>query len=433
MSKTSCISHPPAQSIVVIREDYLRIADGNHCAAALLNIFEYWTNIKAGQRDQAVIENQIAAVGGASPVDDTLWIYKSIPALKAEMMGLFGDTKVSAALKLLEQKGFIESRNNPKYGWDRTLQYLLKIEVVQALILRHGSLESKASKVVKVRHGSLKSKAAIPETTAETTTETTTESLFAPTGALLPEQEKPDAVKEQPGAPVSQNDRSLSDAQPDAPVDEDVPPVFADAIEGIPDDSFYDDDDDDDWDDAPRKLYECTPKDIAAMLALYYEWVPVKPLNARRQVVTLKEVISNTSNRDCAKALWQRGVRLTDVVACLGKMRRTPPPGGHEPMTFCFVAIKIEEWARKDRADNWYSEKFVSICPKRPGVRIEDWNSLAEFKAAYPDGHPDYYVEVPPPYINPDAPDEDDWDDYDDESTLTADEIAAIYADAAGG
>lgn len=170
MTKTKCITHPPRQSLVIIREDYLAICDGNHCAAAILNIFEYWTDNKLDNCEQAAIENAIATEGNAPLVNADLWIYKSIPELKAELLGLFGDSKISAALDVIKDLGILESRNNPKYGWDRTLQYQFNIKVAQALISRLGaSVKNKASKASKVRHGSRKIKAAIPKTTTEDT------------------------------------------------------------------------------------------------------------------------------------------------------------------------------------------------------------------------------------------------------------------------
>jgi len=171
MSKSSCISHNARQQIVIIREDYLIICDDNHCAAALLNIFEYWTNIKLGNQEQAQVENKIAAAGGAAPVESDLWIYKSIPELQTECMGLFGETKISKGLKFILDKGFIESRNNPKYGWDRTLQYRFQFEAVQAVILRHGSREITTSKTAKSQDESRENTAAIPETSSKTPTE----------------------------------------------------------------------------------------------------------------------------------------------------------------------------------------------------------------------------------------------------------------------
>lgn len=185
MSKSSCITHNSRQIAVIIRQDYLAICDNNHCAAALLNIFEYWTNIKLGQQEQARIENEIADAGKADKIDDSLWIYKSIPELQKELMGLFGETKVGNALKIILDKGFITTRNNPKYGWDRKLQYLFNIELVQAVILRYGNRKTTTLKASKPRHASLENKAAIPKTTTKTPNEITSKNV-TPDG-LIPE------------------------------------------------------------------------------------------------------------------------------------------------------------------------------------------------------------------------------------------------------
>lgn len=169
MTKTSCIAHPAGQMVLIIREDYLAICDKNHCAAAILNVFEYWTNIKIGQRSQAKSENEIARAGGADEVDESLWIYKSVADLQVELMGLFGETKISSSLKAIESKGFLDTRNNPKYGWDRTIQYLFKTEVIQSVISRNGSLKNKKSKPRNNGLSNRKNKEAIPKNTTKTT------------------------------------------------------------------------------------------------------------------------------------------------------------------------------------------------------------------------------------------------------------------------
>lgn len=153
----------------MIREDYLAICDMDHCAAAILNVFEYWTNIKLGQKEQAEIENRIAAEGNATLIDTELWIYKSVAELQEELMGLFGETKISTALKMLETKGYVNTRNNPKYGWDRTIQYLFNTKTIQSVILRNGVLDFKKSKSQKKGMTIRKSKDAIPKTTSKTT------------------------------------------------------------------------------------------------------------------------------------------------------------------------------------------------------------------------------------------------------------------------
>lgn len=205
MTKTTCIKHSPRQQLVILREDYVDLCEGRHCAAALLNVFEHWTNIKLGQREQAQTENAIAAAEGKPLVDDSLWIFKSIAELKAELLGLWADRKIADDLDYLtESRGFLSKRVNPKYQYDKTRQYQLCIERLQAALngenlpagigenadakpdletaktqMRRnrknaGSILQKRSiEAAKMRHRSRKKAEAIPEITTETTPETT--------------------------------------------------------------------------------------------------------------------------------------------------------------------------------------------------------------------------------------------------------------------
>ncbi len=53
MSRTSCIPHPEGERLILIRKWQLEACQKDACAAALLNLFEYWHNIKLEQRSQA--------------------------------------------------------------------------------------------------------------------------------------------------------------------------------------------------------------------------------------------------------------------------------------------------------------------------------------------------------------------------------------------
>jgi hypothetical protein len=44
MSRESCIAHRPKQALAIVRQDYYELTGRDACAAALLNIFEYWAN-----------------------------------------------------------------------------------------------------------------------------------------------------------------------------------------------------------------------------------------------------------------------------------------------------------------------------------------------------------------------------------------------------
>lgn len=87
---------------MVIREEYLTLMDGDHCAAAILNAFEMWSRNKAN------------------------YIYKSIIEMQADLMGLFGRNRIGSAFKELRRRGFLLMRNNPTKPQDQTLQYLFQ-------------------------------------------------------------------------------------------------------------------------------------------------------------------------------------------------------------------------------------------------------------------------------------------------------------------
>jgi hypothetical protein len=141
--KNGCIGHAVNQRLVIVREDYLALCENDHCAAVILNVFEYWHNVKLAQAEQTAIESGIAATVGITIPVAELWVWKSIPDLEAELLGLFGERKISIALNWLKQSGYLESRNNPLYPYDRTLQYLFNATAIQDKI---NTLASEAPK-----------------------------------------------------------------------------------------------------------------------------------------------------------------------------------------------------------------------------------------------------------------------------------------------
>ncbi|GGL13120.1 hypothetical protein [Deinococcus radiotolerans] len=134
-TKTSSITHPPRTRLNLLREDYLHIADGDYCAARLLNIFERWHNTKLDHRTQARHANAVARSGGERPEqDEGLWVYMSNEDLRKELMLEYSEKPVTRALTLLETKGFLRRRSNPIRKWDRKPQYLFVASAVQDAI-----------------------------------------------------------------------------------------------------------------------------------------------------------------------------------------------------------------------------------------------------------------------------------------------------------
>lgn len=131
--RTSSIRLRAHSRIAVLYEDYLEICDGNMLAAMLLSTLVYWTDVKIAQKD----ENK--------------WIWKTQEGFQEDLMfdkpGMKPPhrTTISSALELLKRKDFIEWRKNPKMALDRTRQYLIHQEVIQASIDKLPTLESRKS------------------------------------------------------------------------------------------------------------------------------------------------------------------------------------------------------------------------------------------------------------------------------------------------
>lgn len=115
MSRTSVLVHPPKTPLVILRQDFLAICEQSVAAAAILAHFEYLTNSKIS-------------------ISSDTWFSKSNRELREDLLGMYSEKTVSAALALLMTNGFIKRRINPVNKTDRTYQYQLQIAVVQQQI-----------------------------------------------------------------------------------------------------------------------------------------------------------------------------------------------------------------------------------------------------------------------------------------------------------
>ncbi len=135
--KVSVIRHAPLSRFLVIYEDYLVLCkekgiEPADAGAGILRVFEQWTNGKVN-RDEAEVERarQYASQGVVYEPED-LWIWLPQDTLKRhELFDIFGERSVASALKRIVEVGYLETRRNPKYGWDRTLQYRLNVTGLQ--------------------------------------------------------------------------------------------------------------------------------------------------------------------------------------------------------------------------------------------------------------------------------------------------------------
>jgi hypothetical protein len=132
MSKTTCINHPKKETLIIMRTWQVEFCRGNHCAAALLNFYEYWHNIKLAMSEKNVRSNDISEMHGDSRAqDETLLQFHTNEELSEGILNLYGRNAIIQANKLLEELDVIKIQNNPnkRYKFDKTLYYEFNPEV----------------------------------------------------------------------------------------------------------------------------------------------------------------------------------------------------------------------------------------------------------------------------------------------------------------
>lgn len=122
----------------VIREDLLSIV-GNYKEAIVLNQFIYWSE-RVDDADKLIEkENEIAKNNG-EPEREPLygWMYKTAEELADEVMLGVSAVQMRRYIKALVDYGFIYERKNPKYKWDRTLQYRVNLVAIARALKKNG-------------------------------------------------------------------------------------------------------------------------------------------------------------------------------------------------------------------------------------------------------------------------------------------------------
>lgn len=100
--RTSIIKHKEANRLVIIRQDYVDICDGDHCMAALLGYYEYKLNAIV-----STLEDKVSQNPKFKPSADDYFIQSSPKYLSKSMLGLFGRTKIISANDKLLAKNLI--------------------------------------------------------------------------------------------------------------------------------------------------------------------------------------------------------------------------------------------------------------------------------------------------------------------------------------
>lgn len=135
MSRASCISHPENERLILIRKWQLEACGQDACAAALLNLFEYWHNIKLEQNSQAKGFNDVAKRHGddGSQIETLLQWHKT-EQLEDALLNIFNKRRIHGAIEVLEKLKFVSvHRNpNPRYAFDKTRHFLFHPNEVRA-------------------------------------------------------------------------------------------------------------------------------------------------------------------------------------------------------------------------------------------------------------------------------------------------------------
>jgi len=175
--KTSCITHPEKEPLIIIRKWQIKFCENNRCAAALLSFFEYWHNIKLEIKEKNERTNKIAKQHGDNSTQDvTLSQFHSQNDLTEGILGLYSKDKIIASLQILQSKGVISifKNPNPKYKFDKTNFFTFYPEVIHDWLKTDDACRKTDNDQLKPDNGYRKTDAHNKVT--EIPTETTTES-----------------------------------------------------------------------------------------------------------------------------------------------------------------------------------------------------------------------------------------------------------------
>ena len=122
----------------VIREDLLSITN-DYRKAIILNQFIYWSE-RVSDADKFIQkENEIAKSNGEEEKELFYgWIYKTAEELADEVMLGLSASQIRRYISDLVDMGYISKRNNPKYKWDRTLQYRVNLVNIAKDLKKNG-------------------------------------------------------------------------------------------------------------------------------------------------------------------------------------------------------------------------------------------------------------------------------------------------------
>ena len=110
------ITAPAKAKLIMVREEYLAITNGDPCAAAILHWLERWASWRAEMKQDAWRGPLTRAEIGM------------------EMLGTFTAYRISRAISMLVECGFIDVMQGVSHAYDRKQMLRIKIDVVQEAI-----------------------------------------------------------------------------------------------------------------------------------------------------------------------------------------------------------------------------------------------------------------------------------------------------------
>ena len=174
----------------VIKEE-LVVLTGDFVKAVLLNQFIYWSE-RVSDFDKFIQEERIRVENDGKELDIDLqngWIYKKSEDLSKETMLNMTAKSIRNHVRELVDRGFLSERTNPKFKWDKTMQYRVNLKKIQdELYVISYYLEGYKVSISRSENISVQGEentlqevenyAAIPETKAETKTDINIYTIF---------------------------------------------------------------------------------------------------------------------------------------------------------------------------------------------------------------------------------------------------------------
>lgn len=124
---------------VVIKEELVALT-GDFRPALILNQFIYWIE-RMYDADKYILEERERASKEdmeLNMAESKGWVYKTAEELNEELMIGVSVPTIRKYIKQLVEAGYLHQRKNPKYNWDKTLQYRVDLYKVQLDLAKMG-------------------------------------------------------------------------------------------------------------------------------------------------------------------------------------------------------------------------------------------------------------------------------------------------------